>query len=76
MKKRLNKEKNNVNIKKNNKILLFTKNLINNKLNNLYVKTFMIKNIKNVTVLLTLSDIKTFLKFYTLMLKRYHRRHL
>ena len=70
MKKKLNKEKNNVNIKKKDKVLLFTKNLINNKLNNLYVKAFMIKNIKNVITLFTLFNMKIFLRFYTLMLKK------
>ena len=71
MKKRLNNEKNNVNIKKNNKILLFIKNLISDKLNNSYTKTFIIKNVKNVIALLILSTTKTFLKFYILMLKKF-----
>ena len=70
MKKRLNKEKNDVNIKKGNKVLLFTKNFINDKLNNSYVKAFMIENVKNVTTLLTLSDIKTFSRFHISMLKK------
>ena len=70
MKKKLNKENNNVNIKKKIKVLLFTRNFIKNKLNNLYVKTFIIKNVKNVTTLSTLLNIKIFLRFYTLMIKK------
>ena len=59
-----------MNIKKENKVLLFIKNLINDKLNNSYIKAFKIENIKNVTTLLTLSSIKTFFKFHTSMLKK------
>ena len=63
MKKRLNKEKNDINIEKRNKILLFTKFFINNKLNNSYIKTFLIKNVKKITTLLALLNIKIFSRF-------------
>ena len=70
MKKRLNKEKNDVRIKKGDKILLFIKNLTNDKLNNFYIKAFRIKNVKSVIALLTLLNTKTFLRFHTFMLKK------
>ena len=66
MKKRFNKKKNNVNIKKDDKMLLFTRNLTNNKLNNFYVKTFIVKNVRDITILLTLLNTKTFSRFHTL----------
>ena len=70
MKKRLNKEKTNVNIKKKDKVLLLIKNFINDKLNNFYVKAFLIKEIKKVMTLLALLNMKIFLKFYTFLLKK------
>ena len=51
-------------------MLLFIKNLINNKLNNSYIKAFRIENVYNVTAFLTLSNIKTFSRFHTFMLKK------
>ena len=66
----MNKEKANVNIKKEDKILLSTKNLINNKLENSYAKAFLIKEVKEVTILLKLLNIKIFSRFYTFLLKK------
>ena len=70
MKKKLNKIKNNMKIKKKDKMLLFIKNLINNKLNNFYIEAFKIKNVRNIITLLILLNIKIFLKFYTLIFKK------
>ena len=57
-------------IKKEDKILLLTKNLINNKLNNFYVKAFLIKKIKEIITLFTLSNMKIFLKFHISLFKK------
>ena len=70
MKKKLNKIKNNVKIKKKNKMLLLTKFFINNKLNNFYVETFKIENVRDVTTLLILLNIKTFSKFHISIFKK------
>ena len=70
MKERLNKKKDDVRIEKSDKVLLFTRNLTSDKLNNSYVKAFKIENVKNVTTLLTLLNTKTFSKFHTSMLKK------
>ena len=58
---RLNKDKQNIYIKKEDKILLFTRNLTSDKLNILYVKVFRIKEIKEIIILLELSNIKIYL---------------
>ena len=70
MKKRLNKIKNNVKKKKKDKILLFIKNLTNDKLNNFYIKTFKIKDIRDIITLLTLLNIKIFSRFYISIFKK------
>ena len=59
-----------MNIKKKNKVLLFTKNLISDKLNNSYIETFKIEDVKDVTALLILLSIKTFFRFHISMLKK------
>ena len=70
IKNKLNKEKANVTIKKRNKVLFLIKNLINDKLKNLYIKTFLIKEIKEITILLKLLNIKTFFRFHTSLFKK------
>ena len=70
VKKKLNKEKSNISIKKDDKILLFIKKFINDKLNNFYIKAFIIKNVKGVIALLKLLDTKIFSRFHTSMLKK------
>ena len=57
-------------IKKEDKVFLFIKNLINNKLNKLYIKAFRIKEVKSVIALLKLLDIKIFLRFYISLFKK------
>ena len=57
-------------IKKEDKVLLLIRNLINNKLNNSYTKVFLIKEIRKVMILLKLSNIKTFSRFHTLLFKK------
>ena len=59
-----------MNIEKANKILLSIKNFINDKMNNFYIKAFLIKKIKKMTTLLTLLTIIFFLRFYTSLLKK------
>ena len=51
-------------------MLLFIKNLTNNKLNNFYIKTFKIKNVRDIITLLILLNIKIFLRFYISILKK------
>ena len=57
-------------IKKGDKMLLFIKNLMNDKLNNLYIEAFRVENVRDVTTLLTLSNIKKISRFYMFMLKK------
>ena len=51
-------------------MFLFIKNLIDNKLNKLYIEVFKVKEVKSVTTLLKLLNIKIFLKFYVSLLKK------
>ena len=51
-------------------MLLFKRNLINNKLNILYIRAFKIKEIREVTILLKLSNIKIYSRFYIFLLKK------
>lgn len=67
---KLNKNKINVYIKKENKILLFTKNLINDKLNILFIEIFKIKKVKDVIILFKLLNTKIFLRFYIFLFKK------
>ena len=67
---RLNKFKKNINIKKEDKVLLLTKNLMNDKLKILYIGVFKVKEVKGVTILLKLFNIKIYLRFYVLLLKK------
>ena len=59
-----------MNIKKGNKVLLLTKNLINDKLEILYIKVFKVKEVRGVTILLELLNTKTYLRFYISLLKK------
>lgn len=70
IKKKLNKKKAKVNIKKENKILLSIKNFTNNKIKRFFMKAFPIKEVKEVMILLTLSRIKTFLRFHISLFKK------
>ena len=67
---RLNKTKEDVNIKKSDKVQLLTKNLIDDKLEILYIKVFKIKEVRGVIVLLKLLNIKIYLRFYVSLLKK------
>ena len=51
-------------------MLLFIRNLINDKLNTLYINIFRVKEVREVTILLKLSNIKIYLRFYILLLKK------
>ena len=51
-------------------MFLFTKNLIKNKFNISFIKIFKIKEIKNVTIFLKLSNIKMVFKFYISFIKK------
>ena len=57
-------------IKKEDRVLLLIKNLINNKINKLYIKIFKIKEVKSVIALLKLLNIKIFLKFHVSLFKK------
>ena len=57
-------------IKLKNKVLLNIRYLINNKFDKSYIKAFKIKSVKEVTALLSLSNIKTFFKFYVFMFQK------
>ena len=59
-----------MNIKKEDIMLLFIKNLINDKLDALYVDFFKVKEVKRITILLKLLDIKIYLRFYISLLKK------
>ena len=48
-------------LKKENNMLLSTRNLTSDKLNILYMNTFRVKEVKRVTILLELLDIKIYL---------------
>ena len=67
---RLNIIKKNVTIKNKNKVLLSIKNLINDKLEILYIKVFKIKEVKGVITLLKLLNMKIYLRFYVSLLKK------
>ena len=58
---RLNKSKQKVKLKKENNVLLSTRNLISDKLNISYISAFRIKEVKRITVLLELLDTKIYL---------------
>ena len=51
-------------------MLLFIKNLINNKLNKLYIEAFKVKEVKGIITLLKLPDIKIFSRFHVSLLKK------
>ena len=57
-------------------MFLFIKNLIKNKLNTLFIEIFKIKKIKNVIILLKLSNIKIFSKFYISFFKKISQKIL
>ena len=57
-------------VKEGNKVLLFIRNLIIDKLNTSYVGVFRVKEVREITILLKLSDIKIYLQFYILLLKK------
>ena len=59
-----------MNIKKEDKMLLFIKNLISDKLNTSYIDIFRVKEVKEVTILLKLLDIKIHSRFHVLLLKK------
>ena len=67
---RLNKRKKEIDIRKEDKVLLLIKNLINDKLEILYIKVFKVKKVREVIVLLELLNIKIYLRFYVLLLKK------
>ena len=68
--KPLNKNKREIYIKEEDKILLFTKNLTSDKLNILYMKAFRVREVKKITIILKLSNIKIYFKFYVFLLKK------
>ena len=70
VKVRLNKISKKIDIKEEDKVLLSTKNLINNKLDILYIETFRGKDVKNITTLLKLSNIRIYLRVYISLLKK------
>ena len=51
-------------------MLLFIKNLINDELDKLYIEVFKVKEVKEVTALLKLLNIKIFLRFYISLFKK------
>ena len=51
-------------------MLLFIKNLTNNKLNTLYIEAFKVREVKEVIAILELLDIKIYSKFYISLLKK------
>lgn len=51
-------------------MFLFIKNLTHNKMNNFFIKTFLVKKIKEIITLLTLSQTKTFSKFHISLFKK------
>ena len=51
-------------------MLLSTKNLTNNKLNILYIKVLKVRKVKEVIVILELSNIRVYLRFYISLLKK------
>ena len=57
-------------------MFLFTKNLTKNKLNTLFIEIFKIKKIKNITILLKLSNIKMFSKFHISLFKKISQKIL
>ena len=57
-------------MKKEDKILLFIRNLINDKLDTSYINIFRIKEVKKVTILFKLLNIKIYLYFYISLLKK------
>ena len=59
-----------VEIKKEDNVLLLIKNLTNNKLKTLYIEVFNIKKVNRVTILLKLLNTKISLRFYVLLLKK------
>ena len=67
---RLDKLKKEINIKKIDKVWLLIKNLINNKLEILYIRVFKVKEVKEVIALLKLLNIKIYLTFYISLLKK------
>ena len=67
---RLDKSKREINIKKGDKVLLLIKNLINSKLEILYIEVFKVKDVKEVTILLKLLNIKIYLRFHVSLLKK------
>ena len=67
---RLDKLKKNINIKEGNKVLLLIKNLIDDKLEILYIKVFKVKEVKGITILLKLLSIKIYLRFHVSLLKK------
>ena len=67
---RLNKINKDVIIKNGDKVLLLIKNLIDNKLEILYIKVFKVKDIRGVTALLRLLNIKIYLRFYVSLFKK------
>ena len=60
----------NYNIQKGDKVLLSTKNLIERKLDRLYIGAFKVQDIKGITVYLKLPIIGIFPKFHVSLLKR------
>lgn len=57
-------------IKKENKILLLIKNPIDDKFEISYAEDFLIKEVKEIIIILTLLDIKICLKFYVSLIRK------
>ena len=70
MKQRVNIKRRDHDIRKEDKVLLSTKNLTDKKLNKSFIEIFKIKNIKEVIATLQLSETNIFSKFHVELLKK------
>ena len=70
VKQRIDRKRMEVTVKEEDRALLSTRNLTNNKLKTSYIEVFKVRKVTSITVELALSKTKTYLRFHASLIKK------